>query len=100
MSDDPAVDKMQELLQSLAAKISREGGGTCAHCLRELPARELGALSMFIPDNPGINGKLRISAYAVCAKCMKLPDKSRSQKIEDNLIRSGLFLSPETERLF
>lgn len=97
MSDDPAVDKMQDLLQRLSAQIQRDGGGTCAHCLKVLPKKEIGALSMFIPHDTGINGKVRVSAYAICSKCMRLPEKTRSQKIEDNLVRSGLFLQPGSE---
>lgn len=97
MTDDEFSKKVEDLLKNFTAKVERDGGSTCAHCLREVPKKEIEYIGMFIPHAPGITGKHRLVAYGVCFRCWRLPEKGRAQKIEDNLVRSGIFLRPEDQ---
>lgn len=86
--------KCMQLIQEYKSRLYALGRGICAHCEKMVRSRDHKFLGIFMPFQTGITGKHRIVAYSVCKKCCERPLEQLKQRIEDNLVRSGVFLEP------
>ena len=85
-------DSIQAVLSTLAGKISRDKKGMCMGCMKETPAVDLGAMSVYVPNDPAVTGKIRIVGYVVCLSCLSGDMEKLAQRVEGNIIRDGIML--------